>query len=128
MKWILFISVFLYSCGGEVHLANPDGLWYQNDGGIEISFHEITEAYIRTQECTGLTARVPYVKSEKESANGDVGYYDPEKNLVIIRRPESYILEHEFIHHLLYKNTEDSDSCHNSELFTKCSGATFKMC
>lgn len=124
------ILMFLLSACGikETNITNPSGLWYRNEGGTEIKFSTIANAYQYTQDCTNLTAQAPYVKSVKSLSSGNIASYDKDYSIVKTTSDQAFILQHEFIHHLFYINTGDPDSCHNSNLFTTCSTVQGKRC
>lgn len=128
MKYIIFISILLYGCGDKNYTTEPDGLWYRHEGGTEINFSEIVIAYDRAQECTGLTAIGPYVKTVASLPGTIHGKYDVDKKTVVLFIPSEETMVHEFTHHLLLINTGDINFCHTSELFDKCSYAGINNC
>lgn len=117
LKTILFI-VLLSGCGVSESPLDAEGL------------------YDELMACSGLSADMPDISIvddlvwpiNKKKAAG-VYYQDVEQ--IIIRKSErrnQRLLKHELLHHLLYKNYNDPDSCHADPLFSYCTNDLGKKC
>lgn len=84
--------------------------------------------------CTGLSTGMPDIAIIDDliwPEKGSDGVYYEDTELIIIKKSYSrdpYLLAHEFLHHLLYKNNRNPDSCHTNQFFLSCARYAGKGC
>ncbi len=117
-------------------LVDNHGLTLNPSKDMYVDFEVISQVYVDTMACMGMTATGPIVEYRSFSFAGLGGvwaFYHPVASTVWINtdedetvlerdaRTDIEALRHEFVHHILHKNRADEDSReHSSPLLEKC--------
>jgi hypothetical protein len=117
-------------------LVDEYGLTLKPSENMYLAPETVSEIYLDTMSCMGMTATGPIVEFKSFSFAGLGGawaFYHPAESTIWINTDEDDIvlerdfrtdkeaLQHEFVHHILHKNNASNESQnHSSPLLEKC--------